>query len=71
MRTTSLLISLLYAVTASANIGFGIVGAEDQLPTTDEDLSVPGANPLYYCSSPENDILVIENVDLDPNPPEA
>ncbi|OAX82060.1 hypothetical protein ACJ72_03588 [Emergomyces africanus] len=34
-----------------------------------EKLSVPGDNPLTYCSSPEQDILTIESVDLSPNPP--
>ena len=69
MRLTSLLISLLCAVTASS-FGFSLAG-QDPLPSTDGDLSVPGQNPLYYCSDPENDILTIEKVDLDPNPPEA
>ena len=72
MRLTSLLVSLLYAATASANIGFGFsLGGQDPLPSTDEDLRVPGENPLFFCSDPENDILTIEKVDLDPNPPEA
>jgi hypothetical protein len=71
MRLTPLLVSLLYAATASAEIGFGFLGRQDPLPSTDDDLSVPGQNPLYYCSDPENDILTIEKVDLEPNPPEA
>ncbi|KAJ9635907.1 Phosphatidylglycerol/phosphatidylinositol transfer protein [Coniosporium tulheliwenetii] len=36
-----------------------------------EDLSVPGKNPLSFCSAPTDDILKIDHVDLDPNPPEA
>jgi len=36
-----------------------------------DDLSVPGDNPLVYCQTPTDDILAIEHVDLDPNPPGA
>jgi len=34
-----------------------------------EDFSVPGDNPLFFCSDPKDDLLKIENVDLSPNPP--
>jgi len=75
MKTTSLLLSLLYATAVSANIGFGFsVGGNTQEPTLnndDDDLKVPGQNPLFYCAKPEGDILIIEEVDLDPNPPAA
>jgi hypothetical protein len=75
MKTTSLLLSLLYATAVSANIGFGLsVGGNTQEPTPstdDDDLKVPGQNPLFYCAKPEGDILTIEEVDLDPNPPAA
>ncbi len=34
------------------------------------DVEVPGENPLVYCQdSQAGDILAIENVDLEPNPP--
>jgi hypothetical protein len=36
-----------------------------------DDLKVPGDNPLQFCSDPSDDILKIEYVDLDPNPPKA
>ncbi|EAS29452.3 ML domain-containing protein [Coccidioides immitis RS] len=43
---------------------------KDQSPIQiDDDLSVPGENPLSFCSSPATDILTIERVDLFPNPP--
>lgn len=72
MKLTSLLVFLLYGATASAKFGFGIsLGGQDPVSSTDDDLSVPGQNPLFFCSDPENDILTIEKVDLDPNPPEA
>lgn len=43
----------------------------DQTPfrSHDDDLSVPGDNPLFFCHDPEVDILTIEKVDLSPNPP--
>lgn len=31
--------------------------------------AVPGKSPLLYCSPPELNILEIEKIDLDPNPP--
>ena len=36
----------------------------------DDQLSVPGDNPLKYCNE-ESTILEIDYVDLTPNPPEA
>ncbi|EEP77599.1 phosphatidylglycerol/phosphatidylinositol transfer protein [Uncinocarpus reesii 1704] len=43
---------------------------KDQSPIQiNEDLSVPGDNPLNFCTPPKNDILTIERVDLFPNPP--
>lgn len=32
---------------------------------------VNGKNPLEFCDNPENHILQIDHVDLDPNPPKA
>ena len=37
----------------------------------DDKISVPGENPFVYCDDPENYILDIDSVDLDPNPPLA
>lgn len=34
-----------------------------------ENVKVPGENPLTFCSKPDDDILTIKQVDLDPNPP--
>lgn len=46
---------------------FGPVG---QTPIgTLGDQVVPGENPMTFCTSPENDLLQIERVDLEPNPP--
>jgi hypothetical protein len=36
----------------------------------DESLKVPGENPINYCSPDrDGDLIVIEKVDLAPNPP--
>ena len=35
----------------------------------DEDFPVPGKNPLKFCAKPDDNILNIDHVDLDPNPP--
>lgn len=44
--------------------------SSNQQPLVDDSLSVPGDNPLEFCSDPSDFILTIDNVDLDPNPPE-
>lgn len=49
------------------------IAGNDQValkPTT-QDLKVPGKNPLTFCEAPDNYILNLDNVDLDPNPPQA
>lgn len=34
------------------------------------DLKVPGKNPLEFCKAPhDDDLVIIKNVDLTPNPP--
>jgi hypothetical protein len=38
----------------------------------DDSLAVPGNNPLEYCKADHaDDLLILEYVDLDPNPPTA
>ncbi|KAL8941624.1 MAG: hypothetical protein Q9216_002126 [Gyalolechia sp. 2 TL-2023] len=44
--------------------------ATNQQPLLNNELSVPGDNPLEFCSDPNEFILTIDSVDLDPNPPE-
>ncbi len=34
-----------------------------------DSLPVPGDSPLRYCEDPANNILEIDHVNLDPNPP--
>ncbi|KAJ5243220.1 MD-2-related lipid-recognition [Penicillium citrinum] len=36
---------------------------------TTEDFPVEGNNPLDYCENPAGNVLTIDSVDLDPNPP--
>ncbi|KAI9742932.1 MAG: Phosphatidylglycerol/phosphatidylinositol transfer protein [Claussenomyces sp. TS43310] len=43
-----------------------------QSTLADDDLSIPGDNPLEYCQAEHaTDILLIDHVDLSPNPPLA
>ncbi|KAI4120482.1 MAG: hypothetical protein LQ338_006992 [Usnochroma carphineum] len=44
--------------------------ATEQQTLVDDSLSVPGENPLEFCSDQSDYILTIDNVDLDPNPPQ-
>ncbi|KAL8694306.1 MAG: hypothetical protein Q9218_001011 [Villophora microphyllina] len=55
---------VLSTLVASKSALFG-----SQKTLVDNSLSVPGDNPLEFCSDPSNFILTIKNVDLDPNPP--
>ncbi|KAH6635565.1 ML domain-containing protein [Chaetomium sp. MPI-SDFR-AT-0129] len=62
------------AATASARNVFRPEGSSSTLiKRGDEpDLSVPGDNPLSFCDADrEDDFIVIEEVNLSPNPPEA
>jgi hypothetical protein len=71
MRFTAIL-PLLYITATSARATWLGGNSQDQgLLTMDDPLKVPGANPLSFCSDASKDILLIEKVDLDPNPPEA
>jgi len=64
-------LSSLYVVTALAN-PLSLLGSGSQVHLQDdESLKVPGSNPLYFCSSPEKNLVQIKSVDLDPNPPSA
>jgi len=38
--------------------------------TIQNDYKVPGDNPLDFCADPKDNLLEIEKVDLDPNPPQ-
>jgi hypothetical protein len=64
----SALLAIVFA--GSSLAAFGWSSSSEQLPLAD-DLNVPGKNPLLFCEDPAKDILIIKNVDLDPNPPKA
>lgn len=65
MQLTTLVLAGLSAVSVSA-VPSWISGEQ---VTIQEEYKVPGDNPLYFCGDPADDILKIEKVDLDPNPP--
>jgi len=71
MKFTTALLPLLYITSAAGSSWLGGASNEQSPTLLDADLNVPGDNPLSFCSDPSKDILFIEKVDLDPNPPEA
>ncbi|KAF2805497.1 uncharacterized protein BDZ99DRAFT_466488 [Mytilinidion resinicola] len=69
MKAATLLASLTLASAAFAVASPAPAWLPSQV-SINEDFPVPGDNPLYFCSDPADDVLTIENVDLNPNPPE-
>ena len=67
MKLTTYLLSLSLSF-AAADL-FGNFG--QRVLNDDKSLAVPGENPLVFCEDPKDDILIVEKVDLSPNPPEA
>jgi hypothetical protein len=67
MRFLAAFAPLLLSTTVTAGSWFG----NEQVALVDNPLSVPGKNPLTYCTQPDDYILDIDHVDLTPNPPEA
>jgi hypothetical protein len=68
MKLTSLLLSVVLTITVSARSSWF---NENQVSVKGDSVEVPGENPLLFCSNPLTDILVIDSVDLSPNPPQA
>jgi len=64
MQLSALLLAAISVATVSATPSWipGQVAIQ-------EEFKVPGDNPLYFCDDPKDNILEIEKVDLDPNPP--
>lgn len=62
---------LALATTAllASNVSARFFESSSSLRTAEDDLAVPGENPLQHCADPKDDILKITSVDLDPNPP--
>lgn len=49
-----------------------IWGDKQSLLLDDSDKKIPGVSPLEHCSADyENDILTLDHVNLNPNPPLA
>jgi hypothetical protein len=64
MKPTALLLAAISVASVSATPSW----VPGQV-TIQEDFKVPGDNPLYFCEDPKDNLLEIEKVDLDPNPP--
>lgn len=61
---------LLLLTAAIASVQAGVFwGSSPEIAPFEDKLDVPGDNPLQHCQDPEGDILELEEVDLDPNPP--
>ena len=63
--TTTLLPLLLSSSAASKSLSF--FGGDQHV--LDDDLDVPGDNPLEFCQKDNKYTLTIDKVDLTPNPP--
>ena len=67
MRFLSVLATAFLAASASARSS--IFGNSIEVLPFEDSHPVPGENPLQHCQDPKDDILELESVDLDPNPP--
>ncbi|KAK3944887.1 ML domain-containing protein [Diplogelasinospora grovesii] len=68
MRFSAAIIAFLAASVNARSIFSG----EDKSVIIDDELDVPGQSPLRFCNPDrDNDLIVIKEVVLDPNPPEA
>lgn len=67
MKYLTVIATALLAATASARSS--LFGSSIEVAPWNESLNVPGENPLQHCQDPKDDILDLESVDLDPNPP--
>ncbi|MCJ1364786.1 Phosphatidylglycerol/phosphatidylinositol transfer protein [Acarospora aff. strigata] len=70
MKLSTALLSITFPTLAlSKSLSFL---SDSQAPLgSDTDLAVPGDNPLVYCQDPSDNILAIQHVNLDPNPPNS
>lgn len=44
-------------------------GLQQATMSIEEAFAVPGDSPCHYVGDPSNDVLIIEALDLEPNPP--
>ncbi|KAB8292314.1 hypothetical protein EYC80_008056 [Monilinia laxa] len=71
MKFSISLITLLFSSTLVAAEGLSLFG-NGQKVIDDKGGAVPGNNPLTYCKADHSsDILKLDHVNLDPNPPTA
>jgi len=69
MKFSISILTLLFS-TLVASDGFSFLSGNQKALLGDSGPAVPGDNPLNYCKKKhDNDILVIEQVNLTPNPP--
>ena len=68
MHVTTFVLPLLVTSLASAK-SLSLFGSGQQ--PLDAKLDVPGDNPLQFCQATSDYILLIQNVDLAPNPPKS
>ena len=66
MKIAATLISLLLSSLAAAN-SLSFFGSDQHV--LDDELDVPGDNPLEFCQKDNKYTLTINKVDLTPNPP--
>lgn len=70
--STSLVPLLLGSVAASSIPARGLSWPGQSVVATEDKTQVPGDNPLTFCNGNHaDDILVLDHVNLSPNPPEA
>jgi len=69
ITTSTAIATLLFAPLVLSVSSFNLFGDQNPIKIADDAFPVPGNNPLTFCADPVNDILTIERVDLDPNPP--
>ncbi|KAK3687537.1 putative phosphatidylglycerol/phosphatidylinositol transfer protein [Podospora appendiculata] len=68
LSATTSLLALFSASTSALSIFRG----DEHSVIINDELDVPGQSPLKYCEADRgSDIIIIENVVLTPNPPEA
>lgn len=65
MKFTASFVPLVFASLAASTSLF----SSSQTILSDDDLKVPGENPLKFCQNSDSYTLTINRVDLTPNPP--
>lgn len=69
MKLASVAALLLVAPLSAATLSPSFFSSQSPIKPDGNGPPVNGDNPLTYCTDPSNDILTIDSVDLNPNPP--